>query len=203
MNAQFILASGNSHKAREFADLFDQNIVRILSAPEKLGVEETGTSFQQNALLKAEKYFQALKAPTLSDDSGLEIFALPGEMGIHSARFGGEGLGDRERALLLLEKLKDNEERGACFVCFLCFYLSPGEVFFFEGRMEGSISHHCRGREGFGYDPIFIPTHYDGGDKTLAEIPEWKRRYGHRAKAVGLAQNFFMGRAVDNARGFP
>ena len=192
MSYQFIMASGNSHKLCELSDLFDRNIIRVSASPEKQIVGETGTSFQQNALLKAEKYFQVLKVPTLADDSGLEIFALSNEMGIHSARFGGKGLDDRERSLLLLEKLR-GKERCARFLCFLCFYLSPREIFFFEGRMEGYISHQYCGRNGFGYDPIFIPFHRKG-EETLAEIPEWKRLYGHRAKAAGLAQNFFKER---------
>ena len=190
---RFTLASGNAHKAKELSELFDKNVVEVFPSPEKLMIEETGTSFQQNALLKAEKYFKALKTPTLADDSGLEVTALPEEMGIYSARFGGEGLSDRDRALLLLDKLKEKRERSALFVCYLCFYLSPREIFFFEGRMEGAVSHQYRGKDGFGYDPVFIPTHGDG-EKTLAEIPHWKRQYSHRAKAAGLAENFFRDR---------
>ena len=192
MSYQFALASGNPHKAEELADLFDRDILKVVPAREKQRVEETGTSFQQNALLKAQQYYQVLKTPTVADDSGLEVPTLPDEMGIHSARFGGEGLDDRERALLLLKKLGD-KERKARFVCFLCFYLSEREVFFFEGRMEGVVSPEYRGSGGFGYDPVFIPSHGDG-DKTLAEIPQWKRQYGHRAKAAGLAENFFRDR---------
>ena len=192
MSYELTLASGNSHKAQEFSDLFDENIIRVVSAPQALDVEETGTSFQENALLKAEKYFQVLQKPTLADDSGLEIPALPEEMGIRSARFGPEGLSDRERAQLLLEKLEGKDRQGL-FVCFLCFYLSPREIFFFEGRMEGSVSLDYRGEEGFGYDPVFIPTYGEGG-KTLAEIPHWKRQHSHRAKAAKLAQGFFKER---------
>ena len=192
MTYQFTLASGNPHKAEEFSDLFDKAVVRVAPAPQKQRVEETGTSFQQNALIKAEHYFRVLKTPTLADDSGLEVPALPDEMGIYSARFGGEGLDDRERALLLLEKLRDKDRR-ARFVCFLCFYLSDNEVFFFEGRMDGEVSSQYGGAGGFGYDPVFVPTHGEG-EKTLAEIPGWKRQYSHRAKAAGLAQSFFKGR---------
>ena len=189
MSYELTLASGNVHKARELSDLFDTSIIRIAPAPQTLQVEETGTSFQQNALLKAEKYFQALQKPTLADDSGLEVPALPGEMGIRSARFGGEGLTDRERAHLLLDKL-EGSDRKALFVCFLCFYLSPREIFFFEGRMEGSVSTEYRDGAGFGYDPVFVPSHGEGG-KTLAEMPQWKRQHSHRAKAASLAQKFF------------
>ena len=193
MSYQFVLASGNPHKAKEFSNLFNGDIVRICPPPEKQLINETGTSFRQNALLKAEGYFQKLKVPVLADDSGLEVFALSGEMGVYSARFGGEGLSDRERALLLLEKLVNEERRGACFICVLCFYLSPKEIFFFEGRMKGSVSREYRGQDGFGYDPVFVPLHHEG-EETLAEIPDWKAQYSHRAKAVGFSQSFFRGR---------
>ena len=158
---RLILASGNAHKAGELADLFDPALITVSSAPEKVAVEENGKSFEQNAYLKAAAYHQKFRRPTLADDSGLEVPALPGLLGIHSARFGGENLNDRERTQKLLEKLADKEgaERSARFVCALCFYFSEQEFFFFEGRMEGQIGTEDRGTHGFGYDPVFIPEH--------------------------------------------
>lgn len=136
-----ILASGNAHKAEEFADLFDSEILNISAAANKLEVVEDGDSFQANALIKAQAYYLQFKKPVLADDSGLVVTALPGELGIHSARFGGEGLGDPERAALLLERLKDATDRSAYFVCQLCFYFSPKEIYFFEGRLTGGRAH--------------------------------------------------------------
>ena len=146
----FILASGNSHKSEEFNELFDIEHIGAKAADAKMEVEENGKSFTENALLKAEAYYQRYKKPVFSDDSGLVVSALPGELGIHSARFGGEGLGDAGRTALLLERLNDVKDRDAYFVCVLCFYLNPKEVFFFEGRCSGSISKDIRGEKALG-----------------------------------------------------
>src|SRR5690606_5134690 len=154
---ELILASGNAHKAQEFAELFDPSVLKISAAPEKIEVIEDGDSFQANALLKAQAYYNRFKRPVLADDSGLVVTALPNELGIHSARFGGEGLTDKERYQLLLKRLEAVDEREACFVCQLCFYLSPNEIYFFEGRLRGTIAREPSGENGFGYVPIFVP----------------------------------------------
>ena len=186
----FILASGNPHKSEEFNTLFDTDIIGVKAASEKLEVLEDGETFTHNALKKAEAYYKKYKKPVVSDDSGLVVASLPGELGVHSARFGGEGLDDAGRTLLLLEKLASNENREAYFVCLLCFYLSPEEIYFFEGRCAGTISSEMRGKDGFGYDPVFKP---EGQEKTFAEDPIWKEANSHRAKAVSQAQQFFNG----------
>lgn len=195
---EFFLASGNAHKAEEFNELFDPNLINVVSAPEKLEVVEDGTSFSENALLKARAYFEKNKSSVLADDSGLVVEALPEELGIESARFGGEGLTDKERAEHLLLKLKDVENRKAYFVCVLCIYLSDDEIYFFEGRVHGKIGWEYKGSHGFGYDPVFIP---DGVDETstLAEIPGWKKKNSHRAKACAHAQAFLRERDCQKA----
>lgn len=187
----FILASGNKHKAFELADHFSGINFQIEPAPEKLDVVEDGSSFIENAEKKARAYFEKFKLPTISDDSGLVVEALPGELGIHSARFGGDGLTDEERAKLLLKKLDQlgDVDRHAYFVCVLCFFLSPAEIYFFEGRLKGTISRDYRGDAGFGYDPVFCPLKLP--EKTLAEIPEWKAENSHRAKSCTEAISFF------------
>ena len=194
MSYHFILASGNPHKGEEFSRLFDKNIITLSSAPEKIEVEENGTSFRQNALIKAEAYNHKYKTPVLSDDSGLTVPSLPDELGIHSARFGGPGLSDKDRAMLLLNKIQDKTgiDRSAYFVCLLCFYFSKKEIFFFEGRIEGHIGNKYYGTYGFGFDPVFVP-HLPllEKEKTLAELPFWKKKYSHRAKACHLAEVFF------------
>jgi len=189
---KLILASGNTHKAEEFSELFSPEIISVQAAAEKLAVDETGTSYFENALIKATAYYEKFKIPVLSDDSGLEVLGLPGELGIYSARFGGDNLSDKGRAHLLLEKL--GTDRNAYFTCVLCFYFSPAEIFYFEGLMKGSIGHEYKGTAGFGYDPVFIPEEH-GSEQTLAELPEWKNKHSHRAIAAGLAQKFFSQRA--------
>lgn len=188
-----ILATGNSHKAEEFAELFDKNILEISAAPEKLEVEENGSTYNENAFLKAKAYYDKFQKPVLADDSGLNVQSLPNELGIMSARFGGDGLDDKGRALLLLEKLKGEENRSAYFTCVLCFYLNPQEIFFFEGRLQGFIGHEYKGDHGFGYDPVFhgLGPHED---KTVSEIPKWKYENSHRSKASVSAMKFFKER---------
>lgn len=192
----FILATGNPHKASEFSKLFDPNLIKVSAAPEKLEIEENGKTYSENAFLKAKGYFDKFNCPVLADDSGLNVNSLPDELGIYSARFGGSGLGDKERALLLLEKLADKttrEERGAHFSCVLCFYINHDEVFFFEGRLNGFVGLEYVGEHGFGYDPVF---HAQGEheERTVAEIPEWKEKNSHRAQACGFASKFFKER---------
>ncbi|OIQ15701.1 MAG: non-canonical purine NTP pyrophosphatase, RdgB/HAM1 family [Bacteriovorax sp. MedPE-SWde] len=190
---KFILASGNNHKAEEFSKIFNKDILSISAASEKLEVVEDGESFNENALLKAKAYFDKFKVPVLADDSGLVVESLPGELGIHTARFGGDNLESRERSELLLERMKGVENRKAYFVCVLCFYLGENEIYFFEGRVDGNVSNEYKGEFGFGYDPVFEPLgEHDG--KSLAELPEWKDKNSHRAKACLHAEKFFSER---------
>jgi XTP/dITP diphosphohydrolase len=194
---KFILASGNEHKADEFSKLFDPEVLQINAASEKVSVVEDGVSFHENALKKASHYYEKFKTPVVSDDSGLSVLSLPDELGIHSARFGGEGLSDQDRCELLLKKLEGVKNRSAYFVCVLCFYLSPKEVYFFEGRMMGSIHSKIEGSEGFGYDPVFLPEGLPG-EKTVAQESEWKAKNSHRAQASVSAQRFFRERVCQS-----
>lgn len=189
-----ILASGNAHKAEEFAELFSPEIISVRAAPLKLEVAETGESYFENALIKAQAYYEKFKVPVLADDSGLTVEELPNDLGVQSARFGGENLTDKARALLLLNKLANKENRTAHFTCVLCFYLNPKEIFYFEGRLKGKIGQTYIGDTGFGYDPVFIPDDHFG-EQTVAELPDWKNKNSHRAVAVSLAQKFFSQRA--------
>lgn len=198
MSLNLILASGNKHKASEFNELFDSELVLIQAASVVLNVVEDGDSYTQNAFLKAKAYYDKFQTAVLADDSGLNVDAMPGELGIHSARFGGDGLTDAQRTSLLIEKMKEipEEERGASFSCVLCFYLSPEEVYFFEGKLKGKIGDRPVGSDGFGYDPVFLPEALvRGGEmKTVAEASEWKKLNSHRALAVREAQAFFKER---------
>ncbi|MBC7712368.1 MAG: non-canonical purine NTP pyrophosphatase [Rhizobacter sp.] len=187
---ELILASGNAHKAEEFAELFDPKLITVKAAPEKIDVVEDGESYFENALLKAKAYYDKFKVPVIADDSGLNVAALPTELGLHSARFGGDGLKDRDRAELLLKKMDGIANREAFFSCVLCVYMNEKEIFYFEGRMNGSIGYSYRGSTGFGYDPVFIPTDKAEEGLTVAELHEWKQKNSHRAVATGFAQKF-------------
>lgn len=189
----FLLATSNLHKAEEFSQIFDPKIINIDSAKEKINVIEDGTSYAENAFKKAKTYYEKYSTPILSDDSGLNIEAMPDKLGINSARFGGENITFDERMSLILEELNEVQNRNALFSCILCFYVSHEEIFFFEGRLDGEILYSQKGNQGFGYDPIFKPLKHDGPE-SLAELPEWKQTNSHRAQAAKIAESFFRER---------
>jgi XTP/dITP diphosphohydrolase len=147
-------------------------------------VEETGSSFAENAMQKARQYALVSDLPTLADDSGLEVDALGGEPGVHSARYAGPGATDEDRYRLLLDKMRDvpRDGRGARFRCVIAVAEPEGQTFTAEGVCEGSIAFAPQGHFGFGYDPVFYLPEYD---KTLAQLPpDEKNRISHRAKAA-------------------
>ncbi|MFP5386960.1 MAG: RdgB/HAM1 family non-canonical purine NTP pyrophosphatase [Bacteriovoracia bacterium] len=197
----FLLASGNAHKAQEFKELF-QDVLTINPAPKTLEVDETGKTFTENAFLKAKAYFDTYKVPALADDSGLVVEALPDILGVQSARFAPELPDYADKCRKLIELLQNKENKHAYFVCVLCFYLSPDEVYFFEGRVHGAIGNELRGEFGFGYDPVFIPFRKEENGKSLAELPEWKNEFSHRAKASQAALHFFK-ESMDKTRKKP
>lgn len=152
--------------------------------------EETGTTFAENARLKAQSVSLALggAVAVLADDSGLEVDALGGDPGVFSARFAGEGAADSENVAKLLAQLQDAEDRRARFVCCLCLAVSPklagrvgAEMVEVRGTLEGRIATQARGEDGFGYDPVFEP---EGWTVTLAEAdPRDKNAVSHRGVA--------------------
>lgn len=182
-----LLASGNPGKAREVRAALAGLPVRVLT-PEEAGaaleVEETGSTYAENALLKAWAACRAGGLPSLADDSGIEVDALPGELGVRSARFGGEGLDDSGRNRLLVQRMEGVEEarRGARFVCVLAFVRPDGGFSLFEGDLPGRVLETPRGEGGFGYDPLlYLPSR----GCTVAELDvETKNRISHRGKAL-------------------
>ena len=188
---ELILASTNKHKAEELQQLLGAADIKIRAAVEKLDVIEDGETFQENALIKAQAYFDRFKCPAVADDSGLVIPAREDILGIYSARFASEYTDYRDKNRILLETIQnlEGEDRKAYFVCYMCFYFSPEEIYFFEGRVHGHIAKETSGSEGFGYDPVFMPDGQNG--KTLAELADWKMKNSHRAKACQEAITFF------------
>jgi XTP/dITP diphosphohydrolase len=188
----FLLASGNAHKAEEFKELFG-NTISVSPAPRTLEVDETGKTFTENAFLKAKAYFDNYKMPALADDSGLVLEGFPELLGVQSARFAPDlkDYKDKCQSLLGILDSAPQKSRKAYFVCVLCFYVSPEETYFFEGRVHGEIGHELKGEHGFGYDPIFIPERKENDGLSFAELPEWKNQFSHRAKAVLAALDFF------------
>lgn len=184
-----ILATGNFHKVKEFERLFAGSSFSVLSAEACGGmpkVDETGTTFAENAKLKA-KALRALapsNAWVLADDSGLEVDALDGAPGIYSARYAGAQANDRENIEKLLNALKDvpAKARIARFKCSLYVIDNKDSSFRYEESCEGSIAKTPSGEGGFGYDPVFIPDKYS---KSFAELGNAvKEQISHRAKAI-------------------
>lgn len=187
---ELLLATTNNHKLEEYRAIFSDLPFHVLSLHDihlDLDVEETGTTFAENAELKALTYARASGMLTLADDSGLEIDALGGAPGIHSARFAGRETSYEERFRLLLEQLKDlpMQQRTARFRCAITLAEPSGYYHTVEGILEGFIADAPRGRYGFGYDPIFFIPEFG---KTSAELtPEQKNRISHRGQAAQLA----------------
>ncbi|MBF0366858.1 MAG: RdgB/HAM1 family non-canonical purine NTP pyrophosphatase [Oligoflexia bacterium] len=186
------LASSNAHKLSEFQEIFAKTSkASVVAAPSSLSVIEDGATYHENALLKACAYYQKFKVPIVADDSGLEVAALPGELGVLSARFGGN-IASSKKCELLLSKMQTvpPEKRQAYFICVLCYYRSPQEIFFFEGRVDGEIAYELKGEHGFGFDPIFLPMEATQKGDSLAMLPEWKQEHSHRARAIKRLLHF-------------
>lgn len=152
-------------------------------------VAEDGATFDDNAYKKAAFTARVLGLPALADDSGLVVPALDGKPGIHSARYGGDGLTDAQRCDLLLQNLKGKADRKASFSCVISVATPTGAALTYEARCEGLIADTASGMNGFGYDPIF---YYPPLNKTFAEMtPNEKSRVSHRGKALKQLQDEF------------
>lgn len=181
-----ILASGNPHKLREFRDLLPG--VELQPLPEEVTLpEETGTTFAENALIKARAVQRATGRSAIADDSGIEVEALGGRPGVRSARYAGESATDRENVQLLLRELAAaGGRRDARFVCVIARVSASGEEALFEGSCPGHLVETPRGEGGFGYDPVFVPDATGSGDgRTMAELdPAEKNGISHRGEAA-------------------
>ncbi len=182
---KLIIASNNKGKIREYKDIFEPFGFTVSSQAEEeisLEVEETGSTFEENAILKARAIYDLSHCCVISDDSGLEVEALGGEPGIYSARY--KGLeSEHERRIAILNGLEGKSNRNARFVTCICFIDETGNEHLFTGTWNGQIAYEEEGTNGFGYDPIFISE--DGNGKTTASLPlSFKETYSHRAKAV-------------------
>lgn len=187
-NFPILIATQNSGKVLELKNLLADLRVEILNLkdfPNIVEAEETGATFVENAALKAESYARQTGILALADDSGLEVAALGGAPGIYSARYAGETASDETRIEKLLNEISrtGNDDRQARFVCAIAIADENGELIFTaEDYCEGKIAFEPRGQNGFGYDPVFIPS---GFDQTFGELSEpGKRKISHRARAL-------------------
>ncbi|MBR5479204.1 MAG: XTP/dITP diphosphatase [Clostridia bacterium] len=182
---KFVIATNNKKKLKELSAILETLGIDALSLKEagvETDVEETGTTFAENARLKAENAMKITGLPAVADDSGLEVFALGGEPGIYSARYGGDLPDDEARYMYLLSNMRGIEDRTARFVSTICCTFPEGEEILVEGEVRGEILEIAIGDGGFGYDPVFyLPDE----ECTMAQLSaERKNEISHRANAL-------------------
>ncbi|MBR7156935.1 MAG: RdgB/HAM1 family non-canonical purine NTP pyrophosphatase [Bacteroidales bacterium] len=191
---EIIFATGNAHKVTEAQKALGNGVTLIM--PKKLGITEdipeTGTTLEANAIQKCQYLWERLHKACFADDTGLEVEALDGGPGVHTARYAGESKDPGANMDKLLYELDGKRNRKARFRTAVAYIDNNGEQHLFEGVLEGEIAHTRSGSEGFGYDPVFIPYGYGG--KTLAEISlEEKNAISHRGKAMRALMEFLIG----------
>lgn len=194
---EIILASSNKAKMRELQEIMEGMDIRIIPLSDTgftQEIEENGSTFAENAAIKAETVRDALGKPVLADDSGLEIDYLDKQPGIYSARFLGRETPYSEKNRIILEKLRDalEEERSARFVCAMALAMPGQQTIITQATMEGQIAYESKGENGFGYDPIFFLPEYG---MTSAEIsPAEKNAISHRGKALRMMKEEILKR---------
>ena len=185
---ELVVATRNTHKTREIQHILGLGfkVGDLAAHPDVSEISESGTSFEENAKLKALAASRQLPALVIADDSGLEVDALGGAPGIYSARYAGANATERDKIDKLLRELERvraiDDRRRARFRCVVALARNGSLLGTFEGIVEGRIADEVRGDSGFGYDPIFIP---EGTDKTFGELTtQVKNAISHRAKAI-------------------
>ena len=182
---KLVLASKNKKKLVEMNDILSHLGIEVCSEAEAgvdVEVEETGTTFEENSLLKARAVMEKSGMPAIADDSGLCVDALGGAPGVYSARYGGPGLDDAGRYQLLLENMKGQMPRTARFISVITCCFPNGDVISARGECEGTIAFAPMGEGGFGYDPVFFVP---GLKKTFSQLtPEEKNAISHRGRAL-------------------
>lgn len=182
-----VLASKNAHKLQELQDILSAQGVEVIlesAAGVDVEVEETGTTFEENSLLKARAVMEASGLPAIADDSGLMVDALNGAPGVYSARYGGPGLDDAGRYRLLLENMRGVLDRKCRFVSAITLCMPSGDIVTARGECPGTLAYAPQGENGFGYDPIFFVPEKK---KTFAQLTaEEKNAISHRGRALQL-----------------
>lgn len=186
---KIVFATNNKNKLRELREILGERyeIVSLAEIGWHDDIPETGATLEENALQKAQYVYNKFGIDCFADDTGLEVDALCGEPGVHSARYAEDTDHNSEANMAkLLQKLGDSHERTARFRTVIAL-IQSGVVHEFEGRVEGTIAHEKHGTEGFGYDPIFIP---EGYEQSFAEMGAEKNKISHRARAVEKLVSF-------------
>ena len=187
---RLIIATRNAHKTSEIRAMIGEQfeVLDATAFPDFPEIEETGTTFLENARLKAEGISRHVEGWVLSDDSGLEVDALAGAPGVWSSSYGGEEGNHSRNNARLMEEMAGKDRRSARFRCTMVLARNGKEEAHFSGTVEGSIIAELRGTKGFGYDPLFIP---EGHDQTFAELGDAvKNTLSHRARALAQTIHF-------------
>ena len=192
---KILFFSNNQHKIYEVKNILSSMKIEMLTLNDitrEIVVEETGSNYFENALLKAKTASELTGMSVLADDSGLEVDAIPHELGIFSARFGGEGFSDQDKNALLLKKLDGIpfEKRTAKFVSLVVFYNLDKTYYSFKGSLEGMIAESPQGQHGFGYDPIFYLPNLKCSVAHLSETD--KNKISHRSIAFRKFGDWYM-----------
>ena len=182
---KMVLASKNAHKLVEMRDILSAQGVEVVLESDvgvDVDVEETGTTFEENALLKARAVMEATGLPSIADDSGLMLDALNGAPGVYSARYGGPELDDVGRYRLLLDNMRGQLDRRCRFVSAICCCFPNGDIVTARGECPGTLAYAPKGEDGFGYDPVFFVPSLK---KTFAELTGGeKNAVSHRGAAL-------------------
>ena len=197
MEKKIIFATSNEGKMKEVRSILEDLGMEVLSMKEagiQVDVVEDGTTFEENAVIKATKIRDVCQEIVLADDSGLEIDYLNKEPGIYSARYMGEDTSYAIKNKNLIDRLEgvEDEKRTACFVCAIAAAFPDGSVEVTRGTIEGQIGYEEKGENGFGYDPIFYVPEY--GCTTAQLSPEQKNEVSHRGKALRLMKEVIRGK---------
>lgn len=179
------IASSNKDKIREFAEILGEQgytVKSLIDYPDYIQPDETGKTFEENAVIKAEHFSNAFRCACIADDSGLEIEALNNEPGIYSARYLGRNTPYKEKNAIILSRMESADNRKCRYVCAVALCIPNEKTHVFTGICEGLIAEKPAGSNGFGYDPIF---YYPKLNKTLAEMSEEeKNQISHRGIAI-------------------
>ncbi len=187
---KIVIATKNEGKVREIKKILSDMPVDVVSMNEEgidIEIEENGSTFEDNALIKAKSVKSLTDGIVIADDSGLEVDSLGGAPGVYSARFAGDEADDGKNNAKLLSMMQGLSDRTARFVCSIAVVLPDGSQYVVRGECRGEIAHEPVGSNGFGYDPLFFLPEYGS---TMAELDiDMKNRISHRAKALQLMKD--------------